>query len=702
MPDGPTPPDHHAHHRALDLLRAGTGNHGATFRDGQWDAIRHLVDGDGRLLVVQKTGWGKSFVYFIATKLLREVGLGPTLLISPLLALMRNQIDAATRMGVNAETINSTNEDDWRRVADRVRANGVDVLLISPERLANVEFQHAVLDPIASRVGMVVIDEAHCISDWGHDFRPHYRQVERLLRRLPARSRLLATTATANNRVIADLREVLGGDLTISRGDLARPSLTLQAIALPDRAERLAWLADHLDALPGSGIIYALTKPDTYRIAAWLRQKGHTVEAYTGGDENDRRIALEQALLENRVKALVATSALGMGFDKPDLGFVIHFQVPGSVVTYYQQVGRAGRALDDAYGILLHGRGDTDITTWFINAAFPARDEVEVILKALREAPDGLSVPGLERRANLRNGRIRHALLLLGLESPSPIAREDTKYLLTPSALSESFWDRVTRITDIRKTEQAQMQVYTTLPFGEHMRFLIDALDGDTSNVTPPRLPPLPETVSEATVREVVTFLRRTHLPIEPRRLWAAGPTPTWGLRGTIPVELRAEDGRALSLWGDAGWGDTVRRGKYEANHFSNDLVEACAGMIRDWQPKPAPTWVTFIPSRRHPDLVPTFARRLAAVLDLPCVNSLTSVQARPPQKEMQNSAQQVANLDGAFAIAHDVVQPGPVILVDDMVDSRWTFTVGAWLLRKSGSGPVFPVALAQTTGSDE
>ena len=695
-------PDHLAHARALGLLRAGTGNPNATFREGQWEAIRHLVDGDGRLLVVQKTGWGKSFVYFIATKLLRETGLGPTLLVSPLLALMRNQIDAAARMGVDAETINSTNQDEWRRVADRVKADDLDVLLISPERLANAEFQASVLDPIASRVGMVVIDEAHCISDWGHDFRPQYRQVERLLRRLPTRSRLLATTATANDRVIADLRDVLGHALTITRGDLARPSLTLQAIGLPDRAERLAWLADHLDALPGSGIVYALTKADAYRIATWLRVKGHAVDAYTGGDENPRRIDLEQALLENRVKALVATSALGMGFDKPDLGFVVHFQIPGSVVTYYQQVGRAGRALDDAYGILLHGRGDTDITTWFINAAFPARNDVEAILEALRGAPRGLSVSDLERAVNVRRGRITHALLLLGLETPSPIAKEGAKYLLSPAALPETFWDRVKRITDIREAEQAQMQAYAALPFGAHMRFLVDALDGDTADATPTRLPPLSGTVSEATVREAVAFLRRTHLPIEVRRQWPAGPSPAWGLRGTIPTGLRAEEGRALSLWGDAGWGDAVRRGQYEANHFGNDLVEACAGMIRDWQPKPAPTWVTCVPSLRRPDLVPIFARRLAAVLGLPCIDALAKVEERPPQKEMQNSAQQVLNLDGAFAVIDGSVQPGPVILVDDMVDSRWTFTVGAWLLRNTGCEAVFPVALAQVTGSDE
>ena len=685
--------------RALELLRAGTGNPAATFRPDQWEAIRHLVDGDGRLLVVQATGWGKSFVYFIATRMLREAGRGPTLLVSPLLALMRNQVDAATRMGVAAETINSTNRDDWRDVADRVRADAIDILLISPERLANEEFQRDVLATIASKVGMVVIDEAHCISDWGHDFRPHYRQVQRLLPLLPPQVRVLATTATANDRVIADLHAVLGDGLTVTRGDLARPSLTLQAIALADHAERLAWLADHLPGLPGSGIIYTLTVADAGRVSRWLATRGINAPAYTG-ETGDTRVDLERALLANEVKALVATPALGMGFDKPDLGFVVHFQAPGSVVTYYQQVGRAGRALDRAYGILLHGRGDSDITTWFINNAFPARDDVEAILQALRDAPNGLSVPDLERVVNARQSRIKHALLLLGFESPAPIAKEGTRYLLTPAPLREAFWDRVDRITRIREDEQAQMQAYATLPFGEHMRFLIDALDGDPAAVPPPSLPPLPEGASDPTIRDAVAFLRRMHLPIEPRRLWPSGGSPTWGLSGKIPARCLASEGRALGFWGDAGWGTTVRLGKQRDGHFGDDLVAACAGMVREWCPVPAPTWVTFVPSLRHPDLVPSLARRLAEALGLPCVATLAKVAERPEQKAMANSAQQLRNLDGSLKVIPGTVQPGPVLLVDDLVDSRWTSTVGAWLLRSSGSGAVLPVALAQT-GSD-
>ena len=378
--------------RVLPTLRAHFGHD--AFRDGQEDAIRHVVEGRGRLLVVQKTGWGKSFVYFIATKLLRENGGGPALLVSPLLALMRNQIAAAERMGVRAATINSDNQDDWEAVEARVARNEIDILLISPERLANERFRAEVLAGIAGQISLLVIDEAHCISDWGHDFRPHYRLLERMVRTLPPNLRLLATTATANNRVTDDLASVLGPSLSISRGDLNRSSLTLQTIRLPSQAERMAWLAEQLAVLPGHGIIYTLTVRDANQVADWLKTRGFNVEAYTG-ETGERREERESALLNNRVKALVATTALGMGYDKPDLAFVIHYQMPGSVVAYYQQVGRAGRALDTAYGVLLSGVEDDDINDWFITSAFPTRKEVAAVLGALEKEPNGLSIPEL-------------------------------------------------------------------------------------------------------------------------------------------------------------------------------------------------------------------------------------------------------------------------------------------------------------------
>lgn len=682
--------------RALRLLRLGTGYPDATFREGQEEAIQHVVEGRGRLLVVQKTGWGKSFVYFVAARLLRDAGFGPALLVSPLLALMRNQIHAAERMGVRAVTINSDNRDDWTALEAAIRKNEVDILLISPERLANERFCDEVLSTLAARISLLVIDEAHCISDWGHDFRPHYRLLEQIVRSLPGNLRLLGTTATANNRVMADLETVLGPGLHISRGDLNRPSLRLQTIRLPGQSERMAWLAEVVPKLPGHGIIYTLTVRDAEQLAEWLRSCGLNVESYTG-ETGDRRVELEQALLENRVKALVATTALGMGYDKPDLSFVIHYQAPGSVVAYYQQVGRAGRALDAAYGVLLSGEEETEITNYFIDTAFPTREEVQVVLDALKAAPAGLSVYELLANLNISKGRLDKALLLLSLESPAPIAKQDSKWHLTVANLSEAFWERTERLTALRRVEQQQMQDYVRLSSG-HMEFLIRALDGDPSGISIPPLPLLPDAASPVLVQRAVSFLRRTSLPIEPRKMWPHGGLPKYQLKGRIPPEFQFQQGRALCIWGDAGWGDLVRRSKYADGHYSDDLVTACAALVREWAPAPAPAWVTCIPSRRHQGLVPDLAQRLATALDLPFHFILEKTDDRPEQKSMANSTQQARNIDGSLAMMPMKALPrGPLLLVDDMVDSRWTMTIAAWLLRANGCAEVYPFALALT-----
>lgn len=682
---------------ALELLRTGSGLNNANFRDGQEEAIRHVVEGRGRLLVVQKTGWGKSFVYFIATKLLRDAGQGPALLISPLLALMRNQIAAAERMGVRAATINSDNQDEWAHIETRLSRGEIDILLISPERLANERFRTQVLAGVAAQISLLVIDETHCISDWGHDFRPHYRLLERIVKTLPPNLRLLATTATANNRVMDDLAAVLGPKLDVSRGDLNRTSLSLQTIRLPSQAERLAWLAEQLNTLQGHGIIYTLTVRDANQVAEWLKTRGFNVAAYSGetGDDRER---LEQALLTNQVKALVATTALGMGYDKPDLAFVIHYQTPGSVVAYYQQVGRAGRALDSAYGVLLSGEEESDITDWFIRSAFPTRQEVADVLSALEEESAGLSVPQLLGRVNLSKGRVEKTIELLSLEAPAPIAKQGSKWQLTAATLSESFWARAERLTALRRDEHQQMQDYVNLPFGDHMRFLLAALDGDPSIVTKPLLSPLPTDVNPELVKEAVAFLRRTNLPIEPRKKWPDGGMPQYGVKGFIAPAHQARPGKTLCVWGDAGWGGLVRMGKYQDGKFSDDLVTACVKLFREWNPQPAPTWVTCVPSLRHPDLVPNFARRLAETLDLPFHTVLAKTDNRPEQKTMANSTQQARNIDGSLAFfVEKLPRRGPMLLIDDMVDSRWTLTVSAWLLRTHGSGEVWPLALAET-----
>ncbi len=676
--------------RALALLRQGVGSPGTTFRSGQEEAIRHVVEGRGRLLVVQRTGWGKSFVYFIATKLLRDAGMGPTLLISPLLALMRNQIAAAQRMGVRAATINSNNSEDWERIERDVIAGRVDLLLISPERLGNERFVERVLSTVSATVSLLVVDEAHCISDWGHDFRPDYRRIGRMLSGLPPNLRLLATTATANDRVVADLEAVLGPDLAISRGALDRPSLALQTIRLKSQAERLAWLAEQIPRLSGSGIVYVLTVRDAEQVAEWLRSRNIEAEAYTGQSGDDRP-ELERALLDNRIKAIVATSALGMGFDKPDLGFVIHYQAPGSVVAYYQQMGRAGRALRSAYGVLLSGEEELDITNYFIDKAFPSPDQAREIFGALKEAEDGLSRTRLLDRVNVQAGRLNQALKILSLESPAPVVEENRQWRLTAARLSDDFWRRVERLTDLRRAEQEEMQRYVDLDSG-HMEFLIRALDGELDESGDPgaaaasAAPPLPTKPGEAAVREAVAFLKGSFAVIEPRK---KGP------RKLIQPEHRAEVGRALCHWNDAGWGRLVRHGKVESGRFADDLVEACVGLVEGWQPDPRPEWVTCLPSLRHPGLVPDFAERLAGLLGLPFRPILVKTEDRPAQKTLENSRLQAANVWGSLAL-DDTPPAAPVLLVDDIVDSRWTFTVAAWLLRREGSGEAWPLALAQ------
>lgn len=683
--------------RATELLRQGSGLPEAAFRDGQAEAIRHVVEGQGRLLVVQRTGWGKSFVYFIATKLLREAGRGPALLVSPLLALMRNQIAAAERMGVRAATIHSGNEEAWHEVEAALARDEVDILLISPERLANERFRRDALGAVRGRLALLVIDEAHCISDWGHDFRPHYRLLQRIVTAVPEEVGLLATTATANDRVTADLVEVLGPRLMVSRGELGRPSLKLQTVRLPDHAERLAWLAEQLPRLEGSGIVYTLTVRDAERVASWLRSRGLAVQAYTG-ESGDAREALEDDLLHDRVKALVATTALGMGYDKPDLAFVVHYQAPSSVVAYYQQVGRAGRGLQAAYGVLLAGAEDTDIGDFFIEGAFPTRAEAEAVLAALDDHPEGLSARELLGHVNVGYGRVDKTLKLLSLEHPAPLVKERSKYRRTGQPLSEAFWERTERLTTLRREEQAEMQRYVDLDQG-HMAFLIEALDGDASQVVEPDLAPLPTSTDPDLVQAAIEFLDRADLPIEPRRQWPAGGLVRSGVKGRLAEHRRAREGRALALLGDAGRGRLVAAGR-RAGRFDDALVTACAELLERWRPDPAPTWVTCVPSQRAPGMVRDLAERLAATLELPFVPAITRIDGRPTQASLANAVQQARNVDGAFAVDREVEVPAtPVLLVDDTVASRWTFTMVAHLLRETGCRDIWPLALAMVRG---
>ena len=512
---------------------------------------------------------------------------------------------------------------------------------------------------------------------------------------------MLATTATANDRVVGDVTAQLGPRLRVIRGPLLRESLRLENLRIPSQSARMAWLADRIPRFEGSGIVYTLTVRDADNVAAWLQQCGIDARAYHTGLENEERQQLEDMLLGNQVKTLVATVALGMGFDKPDLGFVVHFQRPGSVVHYYQQVGRAGRAIDRAYGVLMSGAEDDEIANYFIRTAFPSAEEVAEVLRVLDAAPRPLKAAEIQRALNIRPSKLAKALKFLEVESPSPITHEGTAYVRTPVA-----WvmpaERIERITQLRRQEQARMRAYMEAA-GCLMQFLAEELSdpeaapcGKCADCTGERLgATYPAYLGEGAAR----FLERLSLIIEPRKLWPQMATFE-GERGRIAAEFMAAEGRALCKWGDAGFGDLVRDGKRE-RHFADRLVGAAADLIQRWNPRPTPEWVTCVPSHRHPALVPEFARRLAAQLGLPFVGCVRKTRATDLQKTRQNSFQQASNLENAFEVEEGSVQRGPVLLVDDVVDSRWTFTVLAWKLRKAGAGPVFPFALADSSADD-
>lgn len=693
---------------SLKLLQTSLGNSKAQFRNNQWEAIDLLVNKSEKLLVIERTGWGKSSVYFISTHILRSQGKGPTIIISPLLALMRNQIESAERLGIKAVTINSTNQSDWDNIRQEVFDNKVDALLISPERLANDEFIETFLRPIASRIGLFVVDEAHCISDWGHDFRTDYRRIINILRFMPNGMPILGTTATANNRVIQDIVGQLG-KINIIRGSLVRESLILQNIKLKDQSARLAWLKENIPVLPGSGIIYALTKRDSRQVAEYLNEAGIEAAAYYAGVEHDGfenpdeyRQRLEDLLYNNEIKVLVATSALGMGYDKPDLGFVIHYQAPGSIIAYYQQVGRAGRAIDEAYGILLSGLEDQDIHEHFMATAFPAEARVNLILDTLAETNNGLSVPELMSSINLTKGQIEQVLKYVSVENPSPVVKIKSKWSRTAI---EYGMDRgkIMRLTSQKRKEWNEVQQYI-----EHkgclMNYLQHALDdpiitpcGRCSSCLGKSV--FPTEPSHKNILEASLFLKHSEFDIEPRKQVNKGALPIYGWSGNLSKNLLAETGKVLSRWEDAGWGKIVAEDKHKG-YFKEELVDAVIEMIKErWMPNPYPTWITCVPSNRHPKLVPDFAERLARKLGLPFHFIIKKIKETGIQKEQQNSYFQCVNLDGAFQVDGMVLNE-PVLLIDDAVDSGWTFTIIAALLRQAGSGPVYPVALTCTTVS--
>ncbi|MGW7050372.1 RecQ family ATP-dependent DNA helicase [Streptomyces sp. NPDC054887] len=694
---------------------------GARLREDQWLAIEALVADKRRALVVQRTGWGKSAVYFVATALLRQRGAGPTVIVSPLLALMRNQVEAAARAGIRARTINSSNTEEWETVQAEVAAGEVDVLLVSPERLNNPDFRDEVLPKLSAATGLLVVDEAHCISDWGHDFRPDYRRLRTMLADLPPDVPVLATTATANARVTADVAEQLGtgggSDALVLRGPLNRDSLSLGVLRLPDAAHRLAWLADHLGDLPGSGIIYTLTVAAAEEVTAFLRQRGHTVASYTGKTENAERQQAEEDLLANRVKALVATSALGMGFDKPDLGFVVHLGSPSSPIAYYQQVGRAGRAVDHAEVLLLPGKEDEAIWQYFASVAFPPEELVRRTLDVLARAEKPLSLPALEPLVELRRSRLEMMLKVLDVDGA--VKRVKGGWTATGRPWTYDA-ERYAWVARQREAEQQAMRDYATTA-GCRMEFLQRQLDdegaapcGRCDNCTKPRFT---ADLSPQALDTARGELSRAGVEVEPRRMWPTGLAAV-GIdrKGRIPAGEQALPGRALGRLSDIGWGNRLRpmlSPGASDGPVPDAVAQAVVGVLADWARGPGgwasgdpeaparPVGVVTVASRTRPELIGTLGARIAEVGRMPLLGSLEyTPEADAVSPHRSNSAQRLRALEGAFTVPPHLASAlaesgGPVLVVDDFTETGWTLAVAARLLRRAGAQEVLPLVLA-------
>jgi ATP-dependent DNA helicase RecQ len=691
------------------VLRALAGPD-ARLREDQWEAIEALVAQRRRALVVQRTGWGKSAVYFVATALLRAGGAGPTVIVSPLLALMRNQIAAAERAGIRAATVSSSNTAAWDETYRRVTGGEVDVLLVSPERLNNPGFRDQVLPHLAATCGLLVVDEAHCISDWGHDFRPDYRRLRHLLPQLPPGTPVLATTATANARVVEDVAEVLGlgrhrGDVLVQRGSLERDSLHLAVLRLPDHAHRLAWLADHLGDWDGSGIVYVLTVAAAQDVAGYLRSRGHHVVAYSGQDHEADRLEAERALLDNRVKALVATSALGMGFDKPDLEFVVHLGAPQSPVAYYQQVGRAGRATERADVILVPGDDDEAIWRYFQSVGLPSEDRVRQVLDALAGSGGAMGTTALECSVDLSRSRLETLLKVLDVDG----AVRRVKGGWSATGLDWHYdTERYERVGAARRAEQQAMRDYITSRSCrmELLRRQLDDPDagpcGRCDNCTGTTIASGAGPASVAAARD---RLARPGVVLEERKMWPTN-MPALGIdvKGRIGQEEAAVPGRAIGRLAGVGYGPRLRElvgpGAEDAQ-VPRAILDAAVNVLSRWKEEwpERPAAVAAIGSHRLPLLVESVARGIADVGRLPFLGVVEHVG--PWSGGGTNSAQRLRAVWDAYGMPPEVdaavraVAGKAVLLVDSSVDTGWTMTTVARLLRRAGVGRVYPFALA-------
>lgn len=689
--------DSEIYSKAYEILKCLYGPT-AEFRDGQYEAIEATLT-NKRSLVVQRTGWGKSLVYFICTKILRERKAGVTLVISPLLALMDNQIEAAQKVNLKCDVLNSTVKERKSEIIQNLVDGTLDLVLITPETLFTADIKNKIVDG-EIKIGLMVIDEAHCISDWGHDFRLKYMRLKNVIQYLPANVPLLATTATANDRVVNDLKKQLGGDVFVSRGPLSRESLSIQILNIQNKIDRYAWILENINKLPGSGIIYCLTQRDCDYLSNFLNEKGICAVPYYSSDNIDATTNL-LAFSKNEVKVIVSTIKLGMGYDKGDIAFVIHFQMPANIVSYYQQIGRAGRNIGRAYTFLMYGTEDEEILNYFIRTAFPAQDDMRAVFDSINESDNGLKEAEIKAAINLREKKIDKALMFLENDGLIRFDIADKKYYATGKPF---FYDgtHYNEVTQMRYKEMNQLKelIRTNQCYS---KFVVNSLDdytadacGKCKNCCPENS--FPETVSDASREIAAQYMERLIMPIEPRKKWITCSIPNLG-NSFIKIEetkVFNKEGICLAKYGDAGYGELVKRDKYHGDKFCDELIGKSSKVLKTLIDTNGIKYITNVPSLRS-NMVETFTKRLAERCGLEYI-SVLGKKAAPQQKEMENSAHQLANAYESFFVIDGSNIPDKVILVDDIVDSKWTFTVCGYRLMEQGCKEVYPFALADSS----
>ena len=682
------------HKQATEIIKELYGKD-ASFREGQYEAIEATMT-QKRTLVVQRTGWGKSLVYFVCTKLMREQRRGVTMVVSPLLVLMQNQIEAAEKMGLKCDVLNSAVKDRRDDILSSLENNELDLILVTPETLFVEDVQKRLRN---IRIGLFVVDEVHCISDWGHDFRLEYGNLRKIVQQLPANVPILATTATANDRVIADLQNQLGDKVYVSRGPLTRDSLYIQVLNKPDKIERYAWILENVPKLEGSGIIYCLTQRDCDYLAEFLKKNKISAAAYYSRDGEDGEKLnheIEEKFRTNKLKVIVATIKLGMGYDKGDIAFVIHYQMPSNIVSYYQQIGRAGRNINKAYIFLMYGKEDEEILNYFINTAFPTEQETKRLIDYIGDH-DGIKIGQIVSAMNIRKSRIDKALAFL--INDGFIRKDKGTYYITPKKFVYDR-DHYDTITTIRKSEMEQMK-HLAQTKECYSKYIVSCLDdktakecGHCSNCLGKEI--IPSAVSEKYIHIAEEYVNKLIIPIEPRKRWASS-----SVTRATKIEYINQSGFCISKYGDAGYGELVKQGKYsKEKRFSDELVGKSAGALKPFIQENKIGHICCVPSLRS-DLVKDFTLRLASSLKLEFIDALEKTEARQ-QKEMENSAHQCANAYTSFWVKDGVIIPKNILLIDDVVDSKWTFTVCGYRLMEAGAEKVYPFALADSSNRED